>query len=226
MELAEQAFATELQRLTAHLAERLTGLHDGQPKVFRDSAVENLREFFERLGRLNIRSSPELDAHVEQAELTINGIEAWRGGRFRMTSEMELVVAADGVARCIYGEELDLREIGRLSITRASHVEPDAEGYWWADMGPYGSRSEALGAEREWLARRRIATETTNTPSPASTTPVGSGTAATSSLSVFPLCDTEARPAKAPVMLNCEGEKPLMPPVAVKKGSVYDDADE
>jgi len=42
---------------------------------------------------------------------------------------------------------------------RASHVEPDAEGCWWADMGPsggavlgpYGSRSEALGAEREWL---------------------------------------------------------------------------
>ena len=67
VELAEQAFATELQRLTAHLAERLTGLHDGQPKVFRDSAVENLREFFERFRRLNIRSSPELDALVEQA---------------------------------------------------------------------------------------------------------------------------------------------------------------
>jgi hypothetical protein len=40
VELAEQAFATELQRLTAYLAERLTGLHDGQPKVFRDSAVK------------------------------------------------------------------------------------------------------------------------------------------------------------------------------------------
>ena len=64
VELAEQGFATELQRLTAHLAERLTGLHDGQPKVFRDSAVENLREFFERFRRLNIRSSPELDALV------------------------------------------------------------------------------------------------------------------------------------------------------------------
>jgi hypothetical protein len=75
VELAEQAFATELQRLTAHLAERLTGLHDGQPKVFRDSAVENLREFFERFQRLNIRSSPELDALVEQAQQTINGIE-------------------------------------------------------------------------------------------------------------------------------------------------------
>jgi hypothetical protein len=75
VELAEQAFATELQRLTAHLAERLTGLHDGQPKVFRDSAVENLREFFERFRQLNIRSSPELDALVEQAQQTINGVE-------------------------------------------------------------------------------------------------------------------------------------------------------
>ena len=50
-------------------------LHDGQPKVFRDSAVENLREFFDRFRRLNIRSSPELDALVEQAQQTINGIE-------------------------------------------------------------------------------------------------------------------------------------------------------
>jgi hypothetical protein len=79
-----------------------------------------------------------------------------------MTSEMELVVGADGMARCIYDEALDLREIGKLQITRASHVEPDTEGYWWADMGPSGgpvlgpfrSRSEALGAERGWLLAR------------------------------------------------------------------------
>ena len=75
VELAEQAFAMELQRLSAHLAERLTGLHDGQPKVFRDSAVENLREFFERFRRLNIRSSPELDMLVEEAQQVITGIE-------------------------------------------------------------------------------------------------------------------------------------------------------
>ena len=76
-----------------------------------------------------------------------------------MSSEMELVVGVDGVARCIYDEALDLREIGKLQITRASHVEPDAEGFWWADMGPvdgpvlgpFMSRTDALGAEREWL---------------------------------------------------------------------------
>jgi hypothetical protein len=76
--------------------------------------------------------------------------------------EMELVVDAGGSVRCIYDEGIDLREIGRLQITRASHVEPDKDGYWWADMGPVGgpvlgpfrSRSEALQAERGWLAKR------------------------------------------------------------------------
>jgi hypothetical protein len=79
-----------------------------------------------------------------------------------MTTEMELVVGVDGVARCIYDEGIDLREIGTLQITRASHVEPDRDGFWWADMGPvdgpvlgpYGSRSEALRAERGWLQSR------------------------------------------------------------------------
>ena len=76
-----------------------------------------------------------------------------------MNSQMQLVVDAGGSVRCIYDEELDLRAIGKLQINRASHVEPDAEGYWWADMGPvsgpmlgpYGSRSAALVAERQWL---------------------------------------------------------------------------
>lgn len=89
-----------------------------------------------------------------------------------MTAEMELIVGADGVARCIYDEALDLRALGKLQITRASQVEPDAEGYWWADMGPvegpvlgpYGSRSEALGAERQWLARRQPEATTCSFP--------------------------------------------------------------
>jgi hypothetical protein len=81
-----------------------------------------------------------------------------------MSSEMELVVDAGGDVRCVYGEELDLRELGRLQITRASHVEPDRHGHWWADMGPvdgpalgpFWSRSEALRVEREWLLAARL----------------------------------------------------------------------
>ncbi len=78
-------------------------------------------------------------------------------------TEIELVVRTGGDVTCIYDEELDLRKIGKLQITRASHVEPDAEGYWWADLGPvagpllgpFANRSAALAAEREWLVRER-----------------------------------------------------------------------
>ncbi len=72
---------------------------------------------------------------------------------------MQLVIQPDGAARAIYCEEIDLRSLGRPTIVRASHVEPDAEGRWFADLGPvhgpvlgpFGSRSEALKAEMSWL---------------------------------------------------------------------------
>ena len=45
-----------------------------------------------------------------------------------------------------------------LQITRESHVEPDRDGYWWADMepvlGPFKNRTGALVAERGWLVER------------------------------------------------------------------------
>ena len=79
-----------------------------------------------------------------------------------MTNEMELVVGADGAVRCIYDEALELRELGKLQITRASHVEPDRDGFWWADMGavsgpvlgPFRNRTGAMGAEPVWLVCR------------------------------------------------------------------------
>ena len=81
-----------------------------------------------------------------------------------MSFGMELVVDAGGDVRCVYGEELDLRELGKLHITRASHVEPDRHGFWWADMrpvdgpvlGPFKNRTEALQAERGWLWGRDL----------------------------------------------------------------------
>ena len=91
----QPGFATQphsLLWLTAHLAERLTRLHDGQPKVFRDSAVVNLREFFERFRWLNIRSSSELDMLVEEAEQTIAGI---RPQQLRDSNRLRQMVARD-----------------------------------------------------------------------------------------------------------------------------------
>ena len=77
---------------------------------------------------------------------------------------MQLVIHSDGNVRCLYGEDFDLRQLGRLTILRASHVEPDKNGHWLADLspvagptlGPFASRSEALAAEEDWLVLNRL----------------------------------------------------------------------
>ena len=75
VQLAEQAFVSELTGLVAHLTERLTGQIDNKPKVFRNSSVENLIEFFRRFRQLNVRSNQELDELVSQAEQIVQGVE-------------------------------------------------------------------------------------------------------------------------------------------------------
>ena len=73
VQLAEQAFTEELARLVEHLNERLAGT-DGRPRVFRDSAVTNFEEFFDRFRRLNINSNAQLDELVGQARQILSGI--------------------------------------------------------------------------------------------------------------------------------------------------------
>ncbi len=75
VQLAEQAFVEELEGLVSHLGERLSGADDGKPKVFRDSAVENLREFFTRFQRLNINSNEELESLVNRAREVMSGVQ-------------------------------------------------------------------------------------------------------------------------------------------------------
>ena len=73
---------------------------------------------------------------------------------------MELLVLPTGALRGIYDEALDWRALGKVSIRRASHVEPDAAGRWFADLspaggprlGPFMRRSQALAAEIDWLS--------------------------------------------------------------------------
>lgn len=72
---------------------------------------------------------------------------------------MELFITPNGTIRCIYDEGLDLAALGEHQIRRASHVEADEQGDWWADLspvggpklGPFPHRSLALAAERSWL---------------------------------------------------------------------------
>ena len=75
VQLAEQAFLEELARLVDHITERLNGDADGKPKVFRDTAVTNLTEFFERFRALNVRSNEQLDQLVGRAQQVLGGVE-------------------------------------------------------------------------------------------------------------------------------------------------------
>ena len=78
---------------------------------------------------------------------------------------MQLIISPTGSARCVYGETIDLTELGELDIRRASHVEPTSDGQWTADMspvrgpslGPFNNRTRALAAERAWLAKQDLA---------------------------------------------------------------------
>ena len=72
---------------------------------------------------------------------------------------MELLIKPSGIVRCVYDESIDLSQIGKVDIRRASHVEPTLDGGWVADLspvagpklGPFQNRSEAIRAELHWL---------------------------------------------------------------------------
>ena len=73
--LAEQAFRDELAKLVARMCERLDGkLDKGKPKVFRDSLVTNLTDFFAQFKQLNVGSSDELDELVAKAQMAVKGV--------------------------------------------------------------------------------------------------------------------------------------------------------
>ena len=76
VQLAEQAFISEFAKLIEHLTERLSDNGDGERKIFRDTAITNLTEFFERFRQLNVRSNADLDALVERAQGIVSGVEA------------------------------------------------------------------------------------------------------------------------------------------------------
>lgn len=76
VQLGEQMFLSELSDLVTHLSERLSGQDDGKPKIFRDSAVENLSEFFQRFRRLHIGGEDQLEEIVSRAESVLRGVEA------------------------------------------------------------------------------------------------------------------------------------------------------
>lgn len=74
---------------------------------------------------------------------------------------MILIAEPDGRMRCVYDESINVGQLGSITIERASHVEPNEDRTWTADLTPVGGpllagfehRSEALTAEIDWLEK-------------------------------------------------------------------------
>ena len=119
IQLAEDAFLNELNRLVSHLSERLSGQEDGRPKVFRDTAVENLRDFFTRFQQLNVRSNADLDALVEQARRILRGVEPQQL-RDNTTRRQQVASQLAGVQASLDGLMVDRPQ---RRIIRPAHQE-------------------------------------------------------------------------------------------------------
>jgi hypothetical protein len=86
---------------------------------------------------------------------------------------MHLVIDRQGHIRGLYDELIELAALGEVQLIRASRVEPDNAGAWWADLGrmhgprlgPFAKRSLALAAEQAWLVRNWLLTHPGNNQS-------------------------------------------------------------
>jgi Asp-tRNA(Asn)/Glu-tRNA(Gln) amidotransferase C subunit len=73
-DLARQAFASELQQITEHLAERLTPDVEGNRKIFRDDTLGKVTSFFDRFRQLDVGDDETLTSLVDDARRLVQGV--------------------------------------------------------------------------------------------------------------------------------------------------------
>ena len=77
---------------------------------------------------------------------------------------MIISIDTQGNVRGIYTDNFPWLELGKALVQRASHVEPDHLGLWWADLslsngpniGPFARRADAIAAEVAWLEKHHL----------------------------------------------------------------------
>jgi hypothetical protein len=74
VQLAEQAYIEELDKFVSNLSDRLQVGDDGKPKIFKDSSIDGLREFFQRFKDAPIKSNEALESIIEEAEEMLSGV--------------------------------------------------------------------------------------------------------------------------------------------------------
>lgn len=76
LKIGEAMLAEELQKLVSNLAERLTPDSDGKPKVFKEASVQGVYDFFEKINKLGMGSSEELEKAISQVKEVLGGCSA------------------------------------------------------------------------------------------------------------------------------------------------------
>jgi hypothetical protein len=86
-----------------------------------------------------------------------------------------IVVRPNGLIEFIYDDDLKgfIDQQSEKKLFRASHVEPDDKGNWWADLspidgpklGPFNTRQAALNAEVEWIQKNYLGARNENSNS-------------------------------------------------------------
>ncbi len=81
------------------------------------------------------------------------------------TRDKILSIKADGTLQFIYDDEFrPLMDEGVATVKRVSHVEPNGDGEWEADLSPIGGptlgpfmlRQDALDAEVAWIEEHHL----------------------------------------------------------------------
>jgi len=125
VQLAEQAFTSEFAKLVSHLSERLNS-EEGEKKIFRDSAVSNLVDFFEKFRQMNVRSNAQLDELVDQAQRIVQGVKV-QDLRHSGSLRQQVATQLAGVQSVLDGMLVDRprRRILRPSSNEATHADGD-----------------------------------------------------------------------------------------------------
>lgn len=86
------ALRQNFAEIVSAMVDRLKTAPGEKPKIFRDSLVENFKEFFETFNQRNLMDDKELSAVVEQAKGLLNGVEP---STLRESAKMRERVAED-----------------------------------------------------------------------------------------------------------------------------------
>jgi hypothetical protein len=71
----ESEFKEQFSECVSHLVDKLSTDAEGKSKIFRNSAIENLKDFFGRFRMLNLHSDDQFDVIVNQAEQLLDGVK-------------------------------------------------------------------------------------------------------------------------------------------------------